>query len=303
MRPKTPPEYVEAYVNASVVKANLPGYKLLILGIMAGAFVAIGAASASAASHGISNVGIAKSLAGIVFPIGMMMIVFVGGELFTGDTMMIMGVFHKRFSYVKYFKTLACVYLSNMIGALIVAVFVVYSGQLKYSSGALGAYTIKVAVDKVNGEFVSLFFSGILCNVLVCVAVLMSMAAKDAAGKVFGFLFPIFAFVIGGYEHCVANMYYIPAGIFAASNDAYATAAEAAYGYTAAQLEALNWENFLLNNLIPVTLGNIVGGMVFVGIPLYVIHSAKLRLEMPVPAKSSKALFFIGKQHTVSAAE
>lgn len=272
MRPKTPPEYVEAYVNASVVKANLPGYKLLILGIMAGAFVAIGAASASAASHGIPNVGIAKSLAGIVFPIGMMMIVFVGGELFTGDTMMIMGVFHKRFSYVKYFKTLAYVYLSNMIGALVVALLVVYSGQMKYSSGALGAYTIKVAVDKVNGEFISLFFSGILCNVLVCVAVLMSMAAKDAAGKVFGFLFPIFAFVIGGYEHCVANMYFIPAGFLASLNPDYYEKAMELYGLTAEQIGGINFSSMLFNNLLPVTLGNMVAGMFLISLPLYILH-------------------------------
>ncbi|MBR5579581.1 MAG: formate/nitrite transporter family protein [Lachnospiraceae bacterium] len=272
MRPKTPPEYVEAYVNTSVIKATLPVYKLIILGIMAGAFVAIGAASASAAAHGIDNVGIAKSLAGIVFPIGMMMIVFIGGELFTGDTMMLMGVFHKRFSYLKYFRTLAFVYISNMIGAIIVAFLVVYSGQLKYSSGGLGAYTIKVAVDKVNGEFVSLFFSGILCNVLVCVAVLMSMAAKDAAGKVFGFLFPIFAFVIGGYEHCVANMYFIPAGFLAAKNPVYYEKAMELYGLTAEQIGEISFSTMLFQNLLPVTLGNMVAGMFLISLPLYVLY-------------------------------
>ena len=272
MRPKTPPEYVEAYVNASVIKATLPTFKLLILGVMAGAFVAIGAASASAASHGIENIGIAKSLAGIVFPIGMMMIVFIGGELFTGDTMMLMGVFHKRFSYFRYFRTLAYVYISNMTGAIIVAFLVVYSGQLKYSSSALGAYTIKVAADKVNGEFINLFFSGILCNILVCVAVLMSMAAKDAAGKVFGFLFPIFAFVIGGYEHCVANMYFIPAGILAAMNPEYCRKAIQLYGLTAERIEDITLLQMLFNNLLPVTLGNMVAGMFLISLPLYVLH-------------------------------
>ena len=272
MRPKTPPEYVEAYVNASVIKATLPAYKLLILGIMAGAFVAIGAASASAASHGIENIGIAKSLAGIVFPIGMMMIVFIGGELFTGDTMMVMGAFHKRFSYLRYFRTLAYVYISNMIGAIIVAFLVVYSGQLKYSSSALGAYTIKVAVDKVNGEFIGLFFSGILCNVLVCVAVLMSMAAKDAAGKVFGFLFPIFAFVIGGYEHCVANMYFIPAGFLASKNPVYYEKALELYGLTAEKISQITFSSMIFKNLLPVTLGNMVAGMFLISLPLYVLH-------------------------------
>jgi len=107
----------------------------------------------------------------------------------------------------------------------------------------------------------------------------MAAAAKDIVGKVWAIFFPILAFVVSGYEHCVANMYYIPAGIFAASNPAYVQAAESAYGYTAATLEVLTWGNFLIKNLIPVTLGNIVGGMVFVGLPLYLIHGEKLRSE------------------------
>ena len=152
------------------------------------------------------------------------------------------------------------------------------------SSGDFGPDTIKVALGKVNLSFGSAFVSGILCNFFVCIAVLMAAAAKDIAGKALAIFFPIMAFVVSGYEHCVANMYYVPAGIFAASNEAYVTAAEAAYGYTAAQLEALNWESFLLTNLLPVTLGNIVGGMVFVGIPLYLIHRTKLRQDGPVAA-------------------
>ena len=107
----------------------------------------------------------------------------------------------------------------------------------------------------------------------------MAAAAKDIVGKVFAIFFPIMAFVVSGYEHCVANMYYIPAGIFAASNEAYAKVAMETYGYTAQQLESLNWGSMLVNNLLPVTLGNIVGGMVFVGLPLYLIHSAKIREE------------------------
>ena len=158
-----------------------------------------------------------------------------------------------------------------------ISFLVVHSGQYGYTSNALGAYTIKVALDKCNGSFTSLLISGILCNVLVCVAVLMSMAAKDATGKVFGFLFPIFAFVIGGYEHCVANMYYIPAGMQAAGLEVYAAKAMELYGITAEQLATINLSNFFVGNLLPVTLGNMIGGMVFISIPLYVLHKDKFQ--------------------------
>ena len=276
MRPKTPPEYVEAYINASVTKAYMPTQKLFLMGMMAGAFVAIGAASASAASHALTNIGVAKALAGIVFPIGLMMIIFIGGELFTGDTMMLMGAMHKQFTYQRLIRTLFWVYLSNLNGAVLISFLVVNSGQYAYSANGLGAYTIKVAVDKCNGSFTSLVISGILCNVLVCVAVLMSMAAKDATGKVFGFLFPIFAFVIAGYEHCVANMYYIPAGMQAARSEVYVNKAMELYGLTAEQIASVNIPNFLVGNLLPVTIGNIIGGMLFVSAPLYILHKDKL---------------------------
>ena len=276
MRPKTPPEYVEAYINASVAKAYMPTGKLFLMGMMAGAFVAIGAASASAASHALTNIGVAKALAGIVFPIGLMMIIFIGGELFTGDTMMLMGAMHKQFTYQRLLRTLFWVYLSNLNGAVLISFLVVNSGQYAYSANGLGAYTIKVAVDKCNGSFTSLLISGILCNVLVCVAVLMSMAAKDATGKVFGFLFPIFAFVIAGYEHCVANMYYIPAGMQAARNEVYVNKAMELYGLTAEQIASINIPNFFIGNLLPVTIGNIIGGMLFISVPLYILHKDKL---------------------------
>ena len=176
-------------------------------------------------------------------------------------------------------KVLVLVFLSNFVGSALVAALVNSSGQLHYSGDLMGAFTIKVAMGKVNMSFGAAFASAIMCNIFVCVAVLMAAAAKDISGKVWAIFFPIMAFVISGYEHCVANMYYIPAGIFASGNSAYVKAAQTAYGYTAAQLESLTWGNFVVKNLLPVTLGNIVGGMLFVGLPLYLIHREKLRAE------------------------
>ncbi len=274
-----PPQIVSANIYAAEGKTELPLYRMILLGIFAGMFIACGASASSVAMHAISNVGLARLVAGCVFPIGLMMIVFVGGELFTGDCLMIMGCMHGNFSVWSMVKVLILVWLSNLAGSVLFAAMVNASTQYNYTGGLLGAFTIKVAMGKLGMSFGVAFISGILCNFFVCIAVLMAAAAKDIAGKVWAIFFPIMAFVVSGYEHCVANMYYIPAGIFAASNAAYVEAAQTAYGYTAEQLAALNWSNFFIKNLVPVTLGNIVGGMVFVGLPLYLIHKEKLRAE------------------------
>lgn len=304
-----PQQIVAANIAAAKGKTELSLVRMILLGIFAGMFIAGGAAAGSVAMHAVSNVGLARLVAGTVFPVGLMMIVFVGGELFTGDCLMIMSCLHGCISLRSMLRVLVVVFCSNFLGAALFAALTSVSGQYTYSSDLLGAFTIKVALGKVNLSFGSAFVSGILCNFFVCIAVLMAATAKDIAGKVLAIFFPIMAFVVSGYEHCVANMYYVPAGIFAASKAAYVQAAEAAYGYTADQLEALTWEGFLVNNLLPVTLGNIVGGMVFVGIPLYVIHSVKLRQEMPVAAKSPavaevpKAAFSHGKLHATGAVD
>ena len=275
----TPLQIVAANMNAAKGKTELPLLRMILLGIFAGMFIAGGASASSLAMHAVSNVGLARFVAGSIFPVGLMMIVFVGGELFTGDCLMIMGCVHGKFPAAKMIKVLVVVYLSNLIGSVLFAELVNLSGQYNYTAGLLGAFTIKVAMGKVSMSFAAAFASGILCNIFVCMAVLMAMAAKDIAGKVWAIFFPILAFVVSGYEHCVANMYYIPAGIFAKANDAYAAVAMESYGYTAAQLEKLNWGSFVVKNLIPVTLGNIVGGMLFVGLPLYFIHAQKLKAD------------------------
>lgn len=274
-----PPQIVAGNISAAKAKIQLPILRMVLLGIFAGMFIACGASASSVAMHAISNVGLARLVAGCVFPVGLMMIVFVGGELFTGDCLMVMGCLHREFSAVSMCRVLLVVFLSNFLGAAVFAYLVSSTTQFGFSGNLMGAFTIKVAMGKLTMSFGSAFVSGILCNIFVCIAVLMAAAAKDIAGKVLAIFFPIMAFVVSGYEHCVANMYYFPAGIFAAANDTYAQAAMEQYGYSLSQLESLNWMNFLVKNLIPVTLGNIVGGMIFVGLPLYLIHSAKLRAE------------------------
>lgn len=272
----SPLQVLDANMKAGEGKVKLPLLKCILLGIMAGAFIAFGGASSNAAVHNIADQGLLKTLAGCIFPVGLMMIVFVGGELFTGDCLMIAGVVDKRFSAVAMIKTLIIVFFSNMVGAVIIAGLVYFSGLLDYTGGALGAFTIKVAYGKVTIAPFRAVCSGILCNILVCMVVLMATAAKDIAGKVWAIFFPICAFVIGGWEHCVANMFYIPAGIIASMNDAYVAKAEELYGITADQIASNLTIGGFASNLIPVTIGNILGGMVFIALPLYAIHKSKL---------------------------
>ncbi len=270
----TPAETIELNMKACENKTVLPLGKMILLGIMAGAFIALGGAASSTAAHAIENVGLARAMAGVIFPVGLMLIVFLGGELFTGNCLIVMDVFAKRTTWKRLMYNLVVVYFSNLIGALIIDTLLVFSGNLNYSGGLLGAYTIKVAVGKLAVTPVQAVTSGILCNLLVCLAVLMATCAKDIVGKVWAIFFPICAFVIGGFEHCVANMFYIPAGMMAAANPGYAAMAQEVYGITAEQLADLTVAGSL-QNFIPVTIGNILGGMIFAGLPLYLIYKKK----------------------------
>lgn len=274
-RYRTPMEIVEGFVGEGVKKATTSTMKTIVLGIMAGMFIAFGACTSNVAAHLIQNTGVAKMAAGAIFPVGLMMIVFIGGELFTGDCLMLIGCMHKKYKVLKMIEKLIVVFFSNLIGALIVVLLAYYCGQWELSGSALGAYTIKVALGKANLSFGKALCSGVLCNLAVCLAVLMGYAAKDIVGKVWAIFFPIFAFVVGGFEHCVANMYYIPAGILAARNDAYRQAAMELYGISEQALTNLDVAH-MVTNLIPVTIGNIIGGMVLVALPLYYLHHDKL---------------------------
>jgi formate/nitrite transporter len=267
----TPKEIIEANMAGAVTKGNLKLSKMIALGIMAGMFIALGGAISNTAVHGIDNVGLARTLAGVIFPVGLLMIVLVGGELFTGNCLMIMSVIDKRITITQLLRNLVVVYFSNLLGSLIIDFLVFYSGNLDYSNGGLGAYTIKVALGKATISPAKAIVSGILCNFLVCIAILMGSAAKDVTGKILATWFPIFAFVIGGFEHIVANMFYIPAGMLAATNSDYVAKAEELYGITAEQISQLNLKG-LLNNFVPVTIGNILGGMIFIGCMLYFIN-------------------------------
>lgn len=268
---RNPKEITEGYLNAGIEKSRKGTKRLFLLGILAGMFIAFGASSSMVAAHAIENYGVAKLVAGCVFPVGLMLIIMVGGELFTGDCLMIMGSWHKDYDRKVVFKKLAIIWISNFIGAIIIALIVKFSGQQDMSYGLLGAYTIKTAYSKVTLTFVQAFVSGVGCNIIVCAAMLMAYSATDTTGKLLSAFFAIMAFVVSGFEHCVANMYYLTAGVLALMNDSYKELAMETYHLTAEQLEMVNLQGIVMN-LIPVTLGNIVGGMIFIGLPLYLLN-------------------------------
>ena len=207
---------------------------------------------------------------------GFITIVLIGGELFTGDCLMVFGAMRGKYRVSSMIRVLALVFVFNLIGGVLMAVLVYFSGQFNFTDGLLGAFTIKVALSKVSLSFETAFVSGILCNVFVCMAVLMAGSAKSTGCKIWASFFPIMAFVVSGFEHCVANMYYIPAGILALGNEKYVEKAVSEYGITAEQLSKLNWGSFFTMNEFPVTLGNIVGGSIVMGIMVYLAHKKEI---------------------------
>jgi formate/nitrite transporter len=278
----SPVEIVKNQCDIGQRKAELTVIKQFLLGIMAGIFIALACQDSNQAIHTISSTGIAKLIAGAMFAGGLMLVLIAGGELFTGSCLMIISFVEKRITAWIMLRSWAVVYLGNMAGSLLIVLLILSSGQLDFSDGILGAFTIKTAVYKTGLSFTKAFCMGILCNILVCAAVWMACAAKDIAGKIWAVFFPIWLFVASGFEHSIANMYYIPAGIFAKANNQWLSQALAA-GVTQEQIAALNPKTFLTNNLIPVTLGNIIGGAVLVGLVYWFVY-----LKMSVDSSSKK---------------
>ena len=274
----TPSQVLEKIMQAGEARVLLPVLRCVLLGMMAGGFIAFGAGASSVAAHGVADTGLARLVTAAVFPVGLMMIVMIGGELFTGDCLMVAGVWDRRYSIGRMLRVLAIVWCSNLAGAILIAVLIGNSGIFSYSDGGLGAFLIKIAYGKCAMQPLTAVVSGILCNILVCSAVCMSTAAKDAIGKIMSVFFPIMAFVVAGWEHSVANMFYLPAGMIAAHNPQFIAKAEELYGLSAGQIyEQVNVAGFF-HNILSVTLGNIVGAMVCMALPLYLIHRKQDRI-------------------------
>ena len=267
----SPPEIADLTVNIGIRKAAMTPSAKFILGILAGAFIAFGAQAANLVTHTITDSASAKLTAGLIFPAGLMMVIMAGAELFTGNCLMIISLAERKITPAKLLSSWLVVYLGNFLGGLIVAGLVSFSGQWNITAGLLGGFTLKTAAAKISLAFTEAVTLGVLCNWLVCLAVWMSFGAKDAVSKAVCVFFPVWVFVASGFEHSIANMYYIPAGIIAKLNPSYVIKA-LELGASQTGIDSLNWITMFTRNLIPVTFGNIIGGCVFAGLAYWLVY-------------------------------
>jgi formate/nitrite transporter len=265
MEARTPAQILEYTGDVAVAKALRGKAGQLILAFFAGVFIAFASEGSNMAAFNLfsnpDTYGLGKVLAGAVFGTGLMLVLIAGGELFTGNTLIIVGVLDRKVQVRQMLSNWLVVYIGNFIGSVFIAYMMNQSGLFNSGNAGLGGQTIKIAAYKTGLPFHSAFFLGLMCNWLVCLAVWVSFAAKDVVGKMFACFFVIGLFITSGFEHSVANMYYIPAGILAKANPAWLEAAR----ISSEQAANLNWTSFVVKNLIPVTLGNIIGGAVMVG--------------------------------------
>jgi formate transporter len=273
-----PSEIMDFVITTSEKKASLSKVNMVLLGILAGVFIAFASEGSNMAAFNLfaspETYGLGKAMAGAIFGTGLMLVLIAGGELFTGNTMMVAGVIENKIKLLSMLKNWLLVYLGNFIGAILIVLMMDQSGLFHSGANVLGAVTIKIAAYKVELTFIQAFVLGIMCNWLVCLAVWMSYGAQDITGKILAIFFPIWLFITSGFEHCVANMYYIPAGIIAKSDPALVKAA-LDLGLKSEALNNLNWSSFAINNLVPVTLGNIVGGSICVAMIYWIAYKRK----------------------------
>lgn len=269
----SPAEIAQKMLDVSEKKANNTFGNMFMLGIMAGIFIALGGAAATVMWGTTGDVGVSKYLgAAVFFPVGIILVVLAGSELFTGNNLMTLGVFSGRISVGGLLKNWSAVYLGNFVGSIIIAVLV-FKGQLWGNADGLnviGQKAVAIANGKVSLSFSVAFYRAILCNIVVVLAVWMATGATTVQGKVLTLWFPVSAFVISGYEHIIANMFFIPVGMF--------------YG------APVTWSQMFTANFLPVTLGNLVGGAVVVPLMYYMIYMNKSKaLGKEVELKAQRA--------------
>lgn len=261
-----PPQMARKAETIGANKVLLDFQSLMVLAILGGAFIGLGAMFATTVLAGAEDFlpfGFSRLIAGIVFCLGLILVVVGGAELFTGNMLMVMALAARKISTGQMLRAWSIVYIGNFIGALGTAVLVLLSGQYLAGDGSVARVALSLANAKVALPFHQALFLGVLCNVLVCLAVWLSIGARSTGDKVLATLFPVSAFVAAGFEHSVANMYLVPLGLLI---KAWAPASLwTNLGFQSGELAALTWPGFF-GNLLPVTLGNMIGGGVLVGI-------------------------------------
>ena len=283
-----PPAMASKAEDLGVKKANLKAPNMFMLAILAGAFIGIGAIFATTVAAGGMSVkdaagaaafstgfpyGVTRLLVGLVFTVGLILVVVGGAELFTGNTLIMMAFASKKVTLVQLLRNWGIVYVGNLVGSMLTAYIVFLGKQYTFGSGAIGLAALNIGEAKTALTFVQAVALGIMCNALVCMAVWMCYSARTTTDKIMAIIPPIACFVAAGFEHSIANMYFIPVALFIkGSGD---TAFFEMIGKTADSFTHLTWGNFFLANLLPVTIGNIIGGGIMVGLVYWFVYQRK----------------------------
>jgi len=268
-----PPEMAANVEQIGVGKATMSVRNTFALAVLAGAFIALGAIFATTVTTGAAgqmSYGLGKLLGGLAFCLGLILVIVAGAELFTGNNLIIMAWASRHISTDQVLANWGIVYAGNLLGSLATAIFMFLTGQYTFGGGAVGVNVLNIATAKCSYQFLQALALGVMCNALVCLAVWLCFSARTTTDKILSIIFPITAFVAAGFEHSVANMYFIPAGLLV---KAWAPPSFwEAIGKSAADYGNLTWGNFLISNLLPVTIGNIIGGAVLVGLVYWFIY-------------------------------
>jgi len=265
----TPPQMLEKASSAGIKKANLAFWPTFLLAILAGAYIAFGGVFATVVATGTMEswpYGIVKLVQGLVFSLGLILVVVGGAELFTGNILMVIPLLQKKIRFSQLIRNWFLVYTGNFIGSIVIAGLIIAAGSYHGANGTLGTTMIRIAESKLQHTFLQALSLGILCNILVCLAVWLCYSARSTADKILAIVFPISAFIAAGFEHSVANMYLLPVALFLKNFD------PSFLNQVSLDLSNLNWTHFLVNNLLPVTIGNIIGGGLFVGIAYFLAY-------------------------------
>jgi formate/nitrite transporter len=283
--PYSPPEMAQKVEAGGVTKARLDWSTTLALSVLAGAFIGLGAMFATVVGTDTGlGYGVTRLLVGLSFSLGLILVVVGGAELFTGNNLIVMAWAHRKVPTAALSRNWAIVFLGNFVGAVATAVGVYLTGIAAQDGHKVGASALLIANAKVNLTWLEAFMRGVYCNALVCLAVWLGYSARTSTDKILCVLFPITAFVAAGFEHSVANMYFIPIALLL-RGDAQVMAAT---HRDAADFAHLTWNNFLVDNLLPVTIGNIVGGALMVGLVYWFVYLRKETQALGSPAKEKE---------------
>ena len=268
----SPKEMAERVEKAGVTKGSLDFISTLVLALLAGIFISFGALFYTLVIHD-SNMshGLTRLLGGLVFCLGLILVIVAGAELFTGNNLIIMAYMNRKITLGKLARNWAIVFVGNFVGSLAIVYLVALSGHWAMHNFMVGGKALTIALGKVQMPFFEALVRGVLCNMLVCLAVWLCFSCRNVADKVLAIIFPIAAFVALGFEHCVANMYFIPAGLVLKNVPEVVAAASDAVGKSLS-LSDLTWGTLFVKNLIPVTVGNIIGGALIIALVYWFLY-------------------------------